>query len=65
MNEITAVALSYGIYKTDLPDKDPLNVMFVDMGDSHITVGIVAFVKGKLTVRLNRFHEFIIIVTIH
>jgi heat shock protein 4 len=50
VNEITATAIAYGIYKTDLPENDPLHVMFVDIGDSHMSVGIVAFQKGKLRV---------------
>lgn len=32
MNETTATALSYGIYKTDLPEADPVHVVFVDVG---------------------------------
>lgn len=32
MNETTATALAYGIYKTDLPEGDPVNVVFVDLG---------------------------------
>lgn len=50
VSELTAVALAYGIYKTDLPENEPLHVMFVDIGDSHMTAGIVAFQKGKLRV---------------
>lgn len=51
VNEITATAIAYGIYKTDLPESDPMHVMFVDIGDSHMSVGVVAFQKGKLRVR--------------
>ncbi len=66
MNEITAVAISYGIYKTDLPEKDPLHVMFVDMGDSHLSVGIVAFLKGKMRVCLSKLmNSFSIVVSFH
>lgn len=50
MNDTTAAALSYGIYKTDLPADKPTNVVFLDMGNSDTTVTIVSFVKGKLTV---------------
>jgi heat shock protein 4 len=49
MNEMTATALGYGIYK-ELPDTNPMHVMFVDMGDSQLSVSIVAFTKGKLKV---------------
>lgn len=38
LNETTATALAYGIYKTDLPDGDPVNVVFVDVGFSSTQV---------------------------
>ena len=47
---LCAAALSYGIYKTDLPADKATNVVFLDMGASDTTVSIVSFVKGKLTV---------------
>jgi len=50
INDITASALSYGIYKTDLPADKPTIVAFVDCGAMDTTVSIVSFVKGKLTV---------------
>merc|ERR1719502_1023340 len=50
MNDSTAAALSYGIYKTDLPADKPTNVAFIDCGAMDTTVSIVSFVKGKLTV---------------
>nr|AXU24961.1 heat shock protein 70-7 [Cyrtorhinus lividipennis] len=50
MNETTATALTYGIYKQDLPEVDdkPRNVIFVDCGHSSLQVSAVAFNKGKL-----------------
>lgn len=53
MNESTATALSYGIYKQDLPNPDekPRNVIFVDCGHSSLQVSACAFNKGKLKVR--------------
>lgn len=50
MNETTAVALSYGIYKQDLPNPEekPRNVVFVDFGHSSLQASVVAFHKGKL-----------------
>jgi hypothetical protein len=39
INETTATALAYGIYKTDLPEGDPVHVVFVDVGHSHTQVG--------------------------
>ena len=49
-NETTATALSYGIYKQDLPgpDEKPRNVIFVDCGHSSLQVAACAFHKGKL-----------------
>jgi len=39
VNETTATALAYGIFKTDLPEKDPVHVVFVDVGHAHTQVG--------------------------
>mmetsp|Transcript_5156 Transcript_5156/g.5955 ORF Transcript_5156/g.5955 Transcript_5156/m.5955 type:complete len:802 (-) Transcript_5156:760-3165(-) len=50
LHETTATALSYGIYKTDLPEKDPVHVAFVDVGQSSLQCCIVAFKKGQLQV---------------
>lgn len=51
-NETTATALTYGIYKQDLPSPDagPRNVVFVDCGYASLQVSICAFHKGKLKV---------------
>ncbi|KAG1660796.1 Heat shock protein [Nymphon striatum] len=50
MNETTAVALTYGIYKQDLPNTDetPRNIVFIDMGHSAVQISACAFNKGKL-----------------
>ncbi|KAJ1965500.1 adenyl-nucleotide exchange factor sse1 [Dipsacomyces acuminosporus] len=50
-NDSTAVALGYGITKTDLPEDKPRNVVFVDLGHSSFTVSVVAFKKGELKVK--------------
>ncbi|XP_052738179.1 97 kDa heat shock protein [Bicyclus anynana] len=52
MNETTATALAYGIYKQDLPapEEKPRNVVFVDFGHSSLQVSACAFNKGKLKV---------------
>ncbi|KAL5011939.1 hypothetical protein ScPMuIL_010490 [Solemya velum] len=52
MNDTTAAALSYGIYKQDLPaeNEKPRTVVFVDMGYSSLQLAVVAFNKGKLKV---------------
>lgn len=49
-HETTATALAYGIYKTDLPESDQLNVAFVDVGHSSMQVCIAGFKKGQLKV---------------
>ncbi|KAK4306265.1 hypothetical protein Pmani_021888 [Petrolisthes manimaculis] len=50
LNETTATALAYGIYKQDLPalEEKPKNVVFVDCGNASLQVSAVAFNKGKL-----------------
>lgn len=52
VNETSAVALAYGIYKQDLPaeNEPPRHVVFVDIGHSASQAVIVAYNKGKLTV---------------
>eukprot|EP00306_Pavlova_sp_CCMP459_P006598 CAMPEP_0185158932 /NCGR_PEP_ID=MMETSP1139-20130426/2717_1 /TAXON_ID=298111 /ORGANISM="Pavlova sp., Strain CCMP459" /LENGTH=823 /DNA_ID=CAMNT_0027724089 /DNA_START=18 /DNA_END=2489 /DNA_ORIENTATION=+ len=52
MHDSSAAALSYGIYKTELPEEDKaLNVMIFDLGHGDCTVSVVAFSKGKLVVK--------------
>jgi molecular chaperone DnaK (HSP70) len=50
MNDTTAVALTYGLYQTALPEitEKPHTVVFVDMGYSSVQCSAVAFNKGKL-----------------
>jgi len=50
MHETTATALAYGIYKTDLSDVDPINVVFVDIGHASLQVCVAAFKKGQLKI---------------
>ena len=38
LNDTTATALAYGIYKTDLPETDPVTLVFVDMGATSLQV---------------------------
>ncbi|XP_036157459.1 heat shock protein 105 kDa isoform X3 [Myotis myotis] len=61
MNDMTAVALNYGIYKPDLPglDEKPRIVVFVDMGHSALQVSACAFNKGKLKVLGTAFDPFL------
>ncbi|KAG0174640.1 adenyl-nucleotide exchange factor sse1 [Apophysomyces sp. BC1034] len=51
INDLTAVALDYGLSQSSLPKRKPKNVAFVDIGHSSYSVAIVSFLKDKLTVR--------------
>ncbi|XP_051719032.1 heat shock protein 105 kDa isoform X2 [Ctenopharyngodon idella] len=61
MNDNTAVALNYGIYKEDLPgcDENPKIVAFVDMGHSALQVSVCAFNRGKLKVLSTTFDPYL------
>lgn len=53
MNDLTAAAIEYGIYKSarrQFSDTEPQYVMFIDMGHSAYQVSVVAFLQGKLHV---------------
>ena len=54
LNDTTATALAYGIYKQDLPaiEENPRNVIFVDIGHSDTQLAACSFNKGKLKVEL-------------
>ncbi|XP_076835688.1 heat shock 70 kDa protein 4a [Brachyhypopomus gauderio] len=57
MNDTSAVALAYGIYKQDLPapEEKPRTVVFVDVGHAGYQVSACAFNKGKLKVLASAF----------
>jgi heat shock protein 4 len=55
IHETTATALAYGIYKTDLPENDQLNVAFVDIGYASMQVCIAGFKKGQLKILAHNF----------
>eukprot|EP01114_Cavostelium_apophysatum_P008655 TRINITY_DN2129_c0_g2_i2.p1 TRINITY_DN2129_c0_g2~~TRINITY_DN2129_c0_g2_i2.p1 ORF type:complete len:821 (+),score=298.84 TRINITY_DN2129_c0_g2_i2:123-2585(+) len=50
LHDNTATALQHGIYKTDLPEKDPIRVLIVDMGAVSTQVSVVEYLKGQLKV---------------
>ncbi|XP_052174601.1 heat shock 70 kDa protein 14-like [Diospyros lotus] len=56
-HETTATALAYGIYKTDLPENDQLNVAFVDIGHASMQVCIAGFKKGQLKILAHSFDQ--------
>lgn len=52
INDTTAVALGYGITKSELPEpENARHVVFVDIGHSSLSVAVVAFSKGQLIVK--------------
>jgi len=54
INDNTAIALGWGITKTDLPEGPevkPRRIMFIDIGYSDYTCSIVEFRKGELAVK--------------
>uniref|UniRef100_A0A7N0TRT0 Uncharacterized protein n=1 Tax=Kalanchoe fedtschenkoi TaxID=63787 RepID=A0A7N0TRT0_KALFE len=55
IHETTATALAYGIYKTDLPENDQLNVAFVDVGHASMQVCIAGYKKGQLKILSHAF----------
>ncbi|VDD86788.1 unnamed protein product [Enterobius vermicularis] len=59
VNETTAIALAYGIYKHDLPESSspPKHVVFVDVGHSACQAALVALHRDKLVV-LNQVYDF-------
>lgn len=61
MNDMTAVALNYGIYKQDLPapEEKPKIVVFADMGHSSFQITACAFNKGKLKVLGRAFDPYL------
>lgn len=52
VNDVTAAAVSYGVFKNDLPgpEEKPRIVGLVDIGHSTYTCSILAFRKGELKV---------------
>ncbi|CCH59272.1 hypothetical protein TBLA_0B04350 [Henningerozyma blattae CBS 6284] len=59
VNDITAAAVSYGIFKTDFPEgsEKPRIVAFVDIGHSSYTCSIVAFKKGEAKVLSTAYNK--------
>ncbi|KAG6500822.1 hypothetical protein ZIOFF_040677 [Zingiber officinale] len=56
-HETTATALAYGIYKTDLPENDQINVAFVDVGHASIQVCIASYKKGQLKILAHSYDQ--------
>jgi heat shock protein 4 len=56
MNETTAIALSYGIFRRTEFDANPRYVCFVDVGHSSTSIFVASFTKEKLTM-MNQLNE--------
>jgi heat shock 70kDa protein 4 len=52
MNELSAAALNWGIFKPDLPEEQPLNVAFVDVGHSSMQVCKRVFLAWRVPVQI-------------
>ncbi|EGV65917.1 heat shock protein 70 [Yamadazyma tenuis ATCC 10573] len=51
VNEVTAAAVGYGVFKAnDLPEDEPKKVAFLDIGHSSFQVSIAAVKKGELKI---------------
>ncbi|EGC31016.1 hypothetical protein DICPUDRAFT_57975 [Dictyostelium purpureum] len=56
VNETTATALSYGIYK-EFSETEPTNLLFIDVGDAATSVSAVQYKKGQLKVLGNSWNS--------
>ena len=60
INDTTAVALGYGITKSDLPEaENPKHAVFVDVSHSSMSASVVAFSKGQLTVKNTAYERHV------
>lgn len=50
VNEVTAAAVGYGVFKTDLPEDEPKKIAFIDIGHSSYTCTVAAIKKGEMKV---------------
>ncbi|KAL8112848.1 heat shock 70 kDa protein 16-like isoform X2 [Apium graveolens] len=57
MHDCTAIALGYGIYRTDFPSKGPSNVVFVDIGHCDTQVTVAAFRPGHMKILSHSFDK--------
>nr|GEZ03959.1 heat shock 70 kDa protein 16-like [Tanacetum cinerariifolium] len=57
MHDGTATALGYGMYTTDLSDKGPTIVVFVDIGHCDTQVTLAAFEQGEMKILSHTFDQ--------
>lgn len=58
VNDLTAAAVGYGVFKTDLDEEKPLTIALVDIGHSAYGVSIVSLKKGELKVLGYAYDKF-------
>lgn len=60
INEVTAAAVSYGVFKySDFKDDDQRNIAFVDVGYSSFLVSITSVKKGELQILSCSYNKYI------
>ncbi|KAI3686832.1 hypothetical protein L1987_80521 [Smallanthus sonchifolius] len=59
IHDCTAIALGYGVYKTDFPKSGPTNVLFVDIGHCDTQVCLATFEQGKMNILSHSFDEYL------
>lgn len=57
VNDLTAISLTWGLYKVDLDEKEPKRVMIIDIGDQAMSVGITEFTKSQAKI-VSTAYEF-------
>ncbi|KAL6990790.1 hypothetical protein U1Q18_008912 [Sarracenia purpurea var. burkii] len=55
MHDCTAIALGYGIYKTDFPNNGPSYAVFVDIGQCDTQVAVASFETGSMKILSHAF----------
>lgn len=50
MNESSAIALNYGLFRASELTSDPRTVLFVDLGNSKTSISICSFTKEKMSI---------------
>lgn len=50
VNDLAAVSLSWGFFKTDLDEKVPQKIMFIDIGQHAMSIAITEFTKSQAKV---------------
>jgi heat shock protein len=58
INELTAAAVGYGVFKTDLPEDKDLKFAFVDIGHSSYQVSIATLKKGELKILGSAYDKY-------